>query len=55
MRVGTNMSICAIEIEWHDRRGQHGYVLDRMCQYTPIQKYELLENTQAGNVLIDEL
>ena len=31
MRVGSVVSICAIEIEWHDRRGQRGCVLDRMC------------------------
>ena len=22
-------------IGWHDRRGQHGHVLGRMCLYTP--------------------
>ena len=50
MRVGLDVPICAIEIEWHDRRGQHNCVLDRMCRYAPIQKYELLKNNQAGNV-----
>ena len=30
-----------------DRRGQHGGVLDRMCQYAPIQKYKLLRNRLA--------
>ena len=39
--VGSDVSICAIEIKWHDRRGQHGCVLDRMCRYALIQKYEL--------------
>ena len=23
------------EIGWHDRQGQHGYVLGRMCLYAP--------------------
>ena len=48
------MSMYAIEIEWHDRQGQHGCVLDRMCQNAPIRKYELLKNDQAGNVGIVE-
>ena len=43
MRVGSDVSICAIEIEWHDRQGQHGCVLDQMCQNAPIRKYELLK------------
>ena len=50
MRVGSNVSICAIKVEWHDRQGQHGCVLDRMCRYAPIQKYEMLKSNQAGNV-----
>ena len=50
MCVGSDVSICAIEVEWHDRRGQHGCVLDRMCQNAPIQKYKLLKNNQADNV-----
>ena len=44
MRVGANVSRCAMEIEWHDRRGQHGGVLDQICQYAPIRKYKLLRN-----------
>ena len=54
-RVGSNVSICTIEIEWHDRRGQHGCVLDQMCQNAPTQKYKLLKNNQAGNVWNVEL
>ena len=38
------MSICTIEIGWHDRQGQHGCVLDRVYLYAPIQKYEMLRN-----------
>ena len=51
-RVGSDVSICTIEIEWHDRRGQHGCLLDRI--YAPIQKYDLLRK-QAGNVWTVEL
>ena len=36
-------------ITWHDRQGQYGRMLDRMCQYTLIKKYELLRK-QADNV-----
>ena len=46
-RVGSDVPICTIEIRWHDRRGQHGCVLDRMCLYAPIRKYELLRNRLA--------
>ena len=42
MHDGSDMSICAMEIGWHDKRGQHGCVLDRMCLYAPIRKYKLL-------------
>ena len=42
--VGSNVAICTLEVEWHDRRGQYGCVLDRMCLYAPIRKYELLRN-----------
>ena len=35
---------------WHDRRGQHDCVLDRMCQNAPIWNYELLKNKQASNL-----
>ena len=30
------------EIGWHDKRGQHNCVLDRMCLYAPIWKCELV-------------
>ena len=55
MLVGSYVSICATENEWHDRRDQHGCMLDQMCRYAPIQKYELLKIIQAGNVWIIEL
>ena len=42
LRVGSDVSICTMEIGWHDRRGQHGCVLDRMYLYVPIWKSELL-------------
>ena len=45
--VESDVSICAIEIRWHDRRGQHGDMLDQMCQYTPMRKYKLLRNRLA--------
>ena len=36
LRVRSNVFICAMEIAWHDRRGQHGGMLDQMCQYALI-------------------
>ena len=42
LRVGSDVSICTIDIGWHDRRGQHGCVLDRICLYALIRKCELL-------------
>ena len=42
LRVGSDVSICTMEIGWHDRRDQHGCVLDRMYLYVPIWKSELL-------------
>ena len=35
LRVGSNLSICVMEIGWHDRRGQHGCMLGRTCLYAP--------------------
>ena len=42
LRVGSDVSICVMEIGWHDKQGQHGCVLDQMCLYEPIQICELL-------------
>ena len=42
-----DVSICTIEIGWHDKRGQHGYMLGQMCLYAPIRKFELLINRLA--------
>ena len=42
LRVGSDVSICAMEIEWHDRWGQQGCMLDQKCLYAPIRNYESL-------------
>ena len=42
MRVGSDVFMLAMEIGWHDRRGQHLCVLNRTCLYAPIQNYESL-------------
>ena len=41
LHVGSDVSMRAMEIRWHDRRGQHGCILDRMCLYAPIQNMNL--------------
>ena len=40
--------ICAMEIEWHDKRDQHGCLLDRMCLYAPIQNMNYREGKLGG-------